>query len=130
MTTFSPKSWSAGGHFSLDGRDYDLRSNMWGNTYALVADDETPVATAERVGRRRWSVHADGTLYEFRRVSFWTWDQALMVDGREAGVIKRVSAWKADATAELPGLALPLQVFVLAVVLTMWRRQSAAAAAG
>ena len=32
--------------------------------------------------------------------------------------------------ADLPGLPLPVQVFALVVVLTMWTRQASAAAAG
>jgi hypothetical protein len=37
--------------------------------------------------------------------------------------------WRGDAVADLPGLPPPVQVFVLAVVLSMWDAQAAAASA-
>lgn len=132
LTTFTPRQWSAGGRFSLDGQDYELRSNAWGGKYAMTTgtDGGSAIATAEKVGRKRWLVQADARTYQFQRVSLWRGDQALLTDGRQVGVIKRTSTWKANASAELPGLSLPVQVFVVAVVVTMWRTQAAAAAAG
>jgi len=38
--------------------------------------------------------------------------------------------WRSDAEAELPGLPMPVQVFVLAVALTTWDAQAAAPASG
>ncbi len=42
--------------------------------------------------------------------------------------MRRTSAWRGDVAADLPGLPLPVQVFVLGVVITMWDAQAAAAA--
>ncbi len=130
LTTFNPTSWGSGGRFALDGVDYELRSNLWGASYALATDDGDVLATAERVGRKEWTVQADGTRYTFRRTSFWKADQTLIADDRPIGVVRRTSPWKLAAEADLPGLSLPVQVFVVAVVVTMWRRQAAGAAGG
>jgi hypothetical protein len=36
------------------------------------------------------------------------------------GSVRRNSIWRSDAVADLPGLPLTVEVFVLAVVLAMW----------
>jgi len=122
-------AWRAGGTIKLDGRRYAVRGNMWGNKYGMVGEDGTPIASADRVGRKRWTVEADGRTYEFQRASLWRQEQELHCEGRRVGSIKRSHFWRPGAVAELPGLPLPVQAFVLAVVLTMWE-QSAAAAGG
>ena len=44
------------------------------------------------------------------------------------GSIERNSIWHGNAAADLPGLPRPVEVFVLAVVLTMWDVAAASAA--
>ncbi len=88
------------------------------------------VATADRVGRKRWTVEASGRTYRFQRVSWWRSEELLVADGRPVGSVRRVSRWRSDAVADLPDLPLPLQVFVVVVVMTMWDAQAAAAATG
>ncbi len=122
--------WKEGGTFELDGQRYSVRSNMWGNKYGMTRGDGTPVAAADRLGRKRWTVEADGRTYEFQRASVWGQEQELHSAGQRLGSIKRTSVWRSDATADLPGLPLPVQIFVFVVVLTMWDRSSASAAAG
>ena len=46
------------------------------------------------------------------------------------GFVKRTSIWTSDAMADLPGLPVPVQIFVLTVVLTKWDAEAAAAGAG
>ncbi|HEV2089171.1 MAG TPA: hypothetical protein VGR21_12735 [Cryptosporangiaceae bacterium] len=122
--------WKAGGQFELDGQRYQVRGNMWGSKYGMVTEDGTPVAAAERVGRKRWTVEADGRTYEFQRASIWRNEQQLLVAGQPVGSVKRKSMWRNDAVADLPGLPVPVQVFVLAVVLPMWDWDDATAALG
>src|SRR5699024_1672419 len=122
--------WGSGGRFTLHGIDYELRSNMWSAKYALATAQGKPLATANHVGRKHWSVEAGGVAYRFWRASFWRGDQALPTGARQVGLIRRTSSWKMSAEADLPGLDLPMQVFVLAVVVTMWQRDQAAAASG
>lgn len=109
-----------GGSFDLDGHVYSVRANMWGSTYGMARDDGTPVATARHVGRKRWTVEAGDQTYEFQRASLWRTEQELRSGGQRVGSVRRTSRWRSDATADLPELPLAVQVFVLAVVLTMW----------
>jgi hypothetical protein len=129
LTTWTPRGWRLGGAFDLDGQRFEVRADIWGRRYGMTANNGEQVATADRVGRKRWSVQADGHRYEFVRASAWTGEQALLgADGRHVGTVRRVSVWRGDAIADLPGLPLPVQVFALVAVLTVWDAQSAAAA--
>jgi hypothetical protein len=120
--------WKVGGSFELEGERYTVRANMWGSTYGMARADGTPVATARHVGRKRWTVEAGDQTYEFQRASLWRADQELRSGGQRAGSVRRTSMWRTDAVADLPGLPLPVQIFVLAVVLTVWSESHASAA--
>lgn len=122
--------WTAGGRFELDGRRYEVRGNLWGSSYGMAGPDGAPVAVANRVVRKRWTVEAGGRTYHFQRASLWREEQEMRSDGRRVGSIKRTSIWRGDAVADLPGVPLPVQIFALAVVLTMWDWSSGGAAGG
>lgn len=128
-TEFRPNWWESGGTFVIEGHEYTIRQNFWGVKYGMAMADGTVVATADRVGRKNWSVDAEGRTLHFRRASMWSSDQLLVDGDREIGSIRSTSWWRSDAEADLPGLDPALQVFVVAVVLTMWANQASAAAA-
>jgi hypothetical protein len=128
LATWDGSSWKAGGTIELDGRRYEVRANMWGSKYGMVDEDGTPIASADHVGRKNWTVEADGRTYEFHRASLWRQEEELYSEGRRVGSVKRNSIWRGDAVADLPGLPPPVEVFVLAVVLTMWDMAAATAA--
>lgn len=128
VTTWTPKVWSSGGVFELDGRHYAFTGKGFGSRYALTAGG-TPVARADCVGRRDWTLREGGRTHTFRRASFWSGDQLLVDGGRVLGGVRRTGRWRGDAEAELPGLGLPVQIFALTVVLTLWSAQVTAAAA-
>jgi hypothetical protein len=127
ITTWTPKVWSGGGVFDLDGRHYAFRGKGWGSRYALERDG-TPVARADRVGRARWTLQTGGRTHTFRRGSIWRGDQLLVDGDRVLGGVRRTGWWNSDAEADLPGLDLPVQIFALTVVLTLWSSQAAVAA--
>jgi hypothetical protein len=135
VTTFDSAMWRSGGRFALRGRDYVVTSSRMGHHYALAESDSTGtadgpvVAVADRVGRKNWTVTAEGTEYSFRRASMLRGDQELLGADGPVGRIAQRSMWKGGAVAELPGLPTAVQVFVVAVVLSMWASQSAAAGA-
>ncbi len=128
VTTWAPSMWKMGGHFDLGGQRYEVRANMWGSKYGMVDTKGTPVAAAERVGRKRWSVEASGQTYEFQRASMWRHEEELLFGGERVGSVKRVSMWRRDAVADLPRLSLPVQMFVLVIALTKWDSADASAA--
>jgi hypothetical protein len=128
VATWDSTVWKSGGAFELDGRRYQVRGNAWGNRFTMVDAYDLPVASADRVGRKRWTVQAAGQTYEFRRASLWRSEQELVSGGEPIGSVRRRAFGRGQITADLPGLPLPVQVFVLGVVITMWNAQAAAAA--
>jgi hypothetical protein len=130
LTTFTPSWWQTGGTFDIDGHEYTIRQNFWGVKYGMAMADGTVVAGADRVGRKNWTVDAEGRTLHFRRASIWSGDQVMVEGDREVGTIRRISWWKGGAEADLPDLDPALQVFVVAVVLTMWNNQATAATSG
>lgn len=134
LVTVKGSMWKQGATFTLAGREYRVSANWTGSQYALLdagptGDPDLPLATAERVGRKNWTVAADGRTHRFRRASIWRSDQELLDDAdRAVGRVRRTNAWHTRAEADLPGLPEPVQVFAFAVVLLMWEMASAAAA--
>ncbi|MGI5213968.1 hypothetical protein [Plantactinospora sp. CA-290183] len=126
VATWDSSVWKSGGSFALDGGHYRVRGNAWGNRFGMVDADGVTVASADRVGRKRWTVEAGGRTYDFQRASLWSDEQELHTGGRRVGSVRRTSVWRGDIAAELPGLPLPVQIFVLGVVITMWNQQAAA----
>jgi hypothetical protein len=125
---WEPSWWRIGGNFEIDGRRFQVRHNGWGGTYRLLDEADYEVAVVERAGRKHWTLRADGRVYEFRRASLWGNQQELLAQGVKAGSIRRTSAWKGTVEADLPGLPLPLQIFVVGVQIARWEAQRAAAA--
>jgi hypothetical protein len=129
VATWDNALWKNGGSIELAGRQYQVRGKAWGNRYSMVDADGTVVASADRVGRKRWTVEAAGQTYHFQRASLWSHEQELHAAGRRVGSVKRASVWRGDVVAELPGLPLPVQIFVIGVVISIWNQQAAAASA-
>jgi hypothetical protein len=130
IATWDQSWWRSGGTFELDGRRYQVQGNAIGSRFQLIDPTGQPLAFAERVGRKRWTVRAGRHTYQFRRASLWRGDQELLLGDLPVGSIRRASMWRGSAVADLPGMPEPVQVFVLCVVLAMWEAAAAAANAG
>jgi hypothetical protein len=128
LTSWDGKVWKSGGDFELAGRPYQVRGSLLGGTYTMVDGAGATLATARRVGRKHWTVQTDRMTYTFRRKSVWSTEQELLSGENRVGSVRRTSIWRGDAVADLSGLPLPVQVFVLGVVISMWDAQQAAAA--
>ena len=51
----------------------------------MVDDAGAVVASADRVGRKRWTVEAAGQTYHFRRKSFWGNEEELVLGDTRVG---------------------------------------------
>jgi hypothetical protein len=129
ITTWDSSTWKSGGDFVLDGQHFQVRSNTWGSRYTMTDDSGAVLASAGRVGRKRWSVEAGDRTYHFRRRSFWGREEEMVLGDTRVGSVRRTSYWRGDISVELPTLSRPLQLFVLGVVISMWDAQDAATAA-
>jgi hypothetical protein len=128
VTTWDTALWRSGGDFVLDGRRYEVRGNFWGGRFTMLDDAGAPVAAASRVGRKRWTVDAAGQTFQFQRASIWSGRQELYNMAGPIGVVRRTSLWRGDVAGDLPGMTLPVQIFVLGVIITLWDAQSSSAA--
>ncbi|MCM4080508.1 hypothetical protein [Paractinoplanes hotanensis] len=129
IATWDKSTWKSGGEFTLEGRRYRVRSNGWGNKYTMTDDSDTVLAAADRVGRKRWTVTADGQTYHFRRRSIWASEEELVLGETRVGSVRKTSFWRGDVNVELPSLTPALQLFILGVVISKWDAEAAAAAA-
>jgi hypothetical protein len=127
LATWDGKVWKSGGAIELAGERYEVQGNFLGTTYKMIDATGATLATATRVGRKQWSVDTGRATYSFRRKSMWSSEQELLTGGTRVGSIRRTSTWRSDTVADLPGLPLPVQLFVLGVVISMWEAQQAAA---
>jgi len=128
VATWDGSPWKNGGAFELQGRRYEVSGNALGSRFRMTDAYGMSVASADRVGRKRWTVEAGGQTYHFQRASPWSNEQVLFAGDGRVGSVRRTNFWRGEVTAELPGLPLPVQIFVLGVVITMWDAQASAAA--
>lgn len=124
LTVWDGRVWRSGGEFDLEGHHYDVTSNMLGTRWELTDENRIVHAVADRVGRKRWTVTAHGMEYRFQRSSWWRPEETLLAGDQPVGYVKRESMWRTETVADLPGLPVQVQVFVVVVVLTMWDAQA------
>ncbi|MET9531162.1 MULTISPECIES: hypothetical protein [unclassified Streptomyces] len=128
LTVFTAGKWRSG-EFELGGTGYRVRSHRLAGTYELLTADGSVVATTDRQGPRRWSVHASGQVFRFESDSIGIRNQSLIgPDGEPAGSITRTGRAGFGASADLPGLDAEIQVFAVVVMLLRWRRRRVVAA--
>jgi hypothetical protein len=129
VASWNPSFWGNGGDITLDGQRYRVEAATFTNTFTMLDASGATVATAEKAGRKSWTVTADGKPHRFRRTSIWGNRQDLLRGDNAVGSIRRTSIWSGKVEADLPTLSLPAQIFVVGVMITMWDRKAAAAAA-
>ncbi|MFG2226209.1 hypothetical protein [Streptomyces sp. NPDC048644] len=128
LTTFSLRTGHIGARFTLRGVDYVVRTHRFSGVHELLDSDGTAVATTDRV-RRSWNMTCSGQVIPFRQTTAADREHTMIGDdGEPAGTIRRTGHVRSEATADLPGLELVLQVFALVVVLLRRRRKRAATA--
>jgi hypothetical protein len=127
VCTWKPKVFLRAGTFVLDGRRYDVARGWIGHRYRLLDDAGGLVAEADGVGGLTWTLEisgeTDGVRHTFQRPSLFRRDQMLVVDGAPAGTVRRTSVWRDEVEADLPGLPLLVQVFVLVSLLAVWAQR-------
>ncbi|MCO1659646.1 hypothetical protein [Pseudonocardia humida] len=105
----------------LDGVEYRIDSVEGGSSAVLEVVDGPSVALAEGLGRTPWTVRTHDRAYTFdRTLDRWT-EQRLVVRGRSMGAVRQAGRSGRHAEAELPEVPDPVAVFVMALVLDMWR---------
>ncbi|WP_433293757.1 hypothetical protein ACQPZQ_08440 [Pseudonocardia sp. CA-142604] len=121
LCTWKPSAFFGGGSFVLEGRRYDVARGGWSwRRYRLLDESGELLAMADAVGRAEWTLETGGHTYSFERQSLIRSEHVLIQDDAVAGSVRRVSTWRGEAEADLPGLPLSVQVFVLVSLLAVW----------
>jgi hypothetical protein len=128
VATWSQAFWRNGGDITVAGHTYRVEGAAFRNRYRMVDPLGAEVATAEKAGRKHWTVFADGKPHRFRRASLFGNRQELLIGDQPVGSIRKTGFWGTKVEADLPTLSLPAQVFAVGVMITTWDRQAAAAA--
>ncbi|ROP27562.1 hypothetical protein EDD30_0239 [Couchioplanes caeruleus] len=112
-----------GGDLELQGHCYQVRSPSWFSDWCFMLDAHgTRLATASRGKGRRQIIEAQGQTYHLSPNLLGTAHQ-VHVGSVWVGWVERASFWRRDlGAAELPGLPLTVQAFILAVVIDSWTK--------
>jgi hypothetical protein len=87
-------------------------------------------ATKPSAFRDTMIVHHGGRDYTLRKPSIWRRPFVLLDGERQIGAISPESAWTRRATADVPSdWPVPVQAFVIWLVIILWRREAQSAAA-
>lgn len=120
-----------GGELVVGGRRYELRREGWASGAFQLLHDGVVVAQAHKPSAfsNRFEVRHDGRGYELVRSGWWTRRFELRRDGQTIGQITPHHPFTRRSAVTLPpDLPLPVQVFLMGLVVLMWRREASAAA--
>lgn len=121
------------GDLTIDGVAHELRREGLLSGEFLLSRGGAVVARARKPSalRRRFEVRHDGQVYELVKARWWGRRYDLRAGGRTIGSIGPHHAFTRRAEIALPAeLAVPVQVFVAALVVLLWKRDSQAAGGG
>jgi hypothetical protein len=120
-----------GGEVTIDGAPYELRrEGLMSGAYRLTSH-RAEVARARKPSawRNRLEVEHDGWTYELAKRSWWGSTYELRLSGSPVGEVRpRHLFTTRRAQVHMPDdMPLPTVVFVCALVVLLWNRESAAA---
>jgi hypothetical protein len=131
ITVWKAGGWGGPGGFELAGRPYVISSTFLGSRYLLNSEPAEPVAEAHRPGSRRWTLRVEGQEHHFHRPFLGGGEHRLLVGGEPVGYVRKGGFRDPGLHAELPGIPLSAQVFVLVVIaLAEERRRSSSDVGG
>lgn len=128
LAAFAGSAWRESGQVRVGDEVWEFRKER--SSRFVLAGPHGIAAAADRTSLwgGRWQLTAGSGTYELAKRS-WSRRYELRGRGQVLGEIRAKGAFSGKAAAELPAELPPaVQAFVTAVVLTLWRRESAAAA--
>jgi hypothetical protein len=132
LGSFHGSAWRERGEINTGGEATRFRRDG-GRRFALDGPGGGELAAAHKpsIWSGRWVLQAGGQTYELAKRSWLSRSYELRRGGRVVGSAQPKGAFSGKAAVDLPAELPPaVQVFVVAVVLTLWRRESGAAGAG
>jgi hypothetical protein len=131
LGAFEGSPWREGGRIRAGGQEWEFRRER--SRRFVLAGPQGEWAAADRVSfwSGRWQVSTGGRTYELVKAAWYSQRFRLRAGGVVVGELspRGVFGNKADVTLP-PELPPAVQVFVIAVAMTLWRREQSAAAGG
>jgi hypothetical protein len=127
---FDGSAWREGGRIAIGDESWDFRKQR-SKRFELAGPQGT-YATAQQTSMwsTKWHVAVGDQLFELAKRSWLSSDYEVSVGDRVVGSVDKKGVFSSKAQVSLPAdMPPPVQVFVIAVVMTQWRRDGAAAAA-
>jgi hypothetical protein len=127
--SFQGSPWREGGRIHAGGQEWEFRRERYRRLVLALPQGE--YAAAERVSAwaGRWSLTAGGRSYELAKAAWYSRRYELRAGDAVVGTLRPRGLSSTKADVDLPAELPPaVQVFVVAVVLTLWRREQASAA--
>ncbi len=116
--------------FELDGESFQVTRQGY-KGFSFSGSQAGEVARADKSSGRTWTIHSMYGPLELVRTSIWKETYELHRFGQPAGTLSRDGAFKRTSTADLPeDLPLPLRLFIVCIVETLWERSRQAASGG
>jgi hypothetical protein len=128
---FDGSVWRENGRIQIGAEEWEFRKERT-RRFSLAGPQGT-YATAEQTSMwsSRWQIAVGDRLYLLAKESWLSSGYQVTVGDRVVGSVHRKGIFSSKAEVDLPAdMPPPVQVFVIAVVMTQWRRDSSAAAAG
>jgi hypothetical protein len=131
LGSFAGSAWRERGEISAGG-EVARFTRQGGRRFTLDGPaGESAAADKPSAWSGRWVLQAGGRAYELARRSWWSQAYELSSAGQVVGSVQPKGLFSGKAAVDLPAELPPIvQVFAVAVVMTLGRRESAAVAAG
>lgn len=126
--SFEGSPWREGGRIRAGGQQWEFRRER--SRRLVLAGPRGEDAAADRVSAwsGRWRLSAGGRTYELAKAAWYSRRYQLRAGDAVAGELTPRGVFRSKADVTLPPELPPaVQVFVVAVVMTLWRRDDAAA---
>jgi hypothetical protein len=133
VAEIDPSWFGESAEIRAGGQTYSAyRESLLGGTFVLQSGERL-VARARKASAfvRAFDIDLSGRPLELKATSVWSREFGLFEGGVQVGRIGPAAWFGRRAVIDLPpGISLPAQLFLLWLVLVLWRRADAAAATG
>lgn len=128
---FEGSPWREGGRIRAAGQEWEFRRERSRRLVLTGPRGEGAAADRVSIWSGRWRLSAGGRTYELAKPGWWSRRYQLRAGAAVVGELSQRGLFSSKADVELPPELPPaVQVFVIAVVMTLWRRENNAAAGG
>jgi hypothetical protein len=116
--------WREGGTLHVGTDVWELRRDGWSGFRLLRGGVDEATARTRGMFRTSLDVQHEGRTYLLSRPSAFGRTYAVQEAGAEVGSVTPTSAFTNAAAVDLPSsMPTQLQLFIVAVIVTQWRRQ-------